>query len=119
MGVNSKVSRRKSSKKFIPRSSLPTLPPTQNHGQQSDFGPRDQGARPHRQPGPVYPGEGGVHRGAEPLHHPQREGPRAGGGHPHAARVGARGQEAQMRRMKTGNNAAMTKSIKMPELNTS
>ena len=45
-------------------------------------------------PGPA--GEGGVHRGAEPLHHPQREGSRAGGRHPHAARVGARGQEAQI-----------------------
>ena len=70
--------------------------PAPQHGQTSDPRTRDQGSRPYRLPGPVYPGQGGVPRGAEQIHHSQREGPRAGRRHPHPPRVGERSQEAEI-----------------------
>merc|ERR1711872_968461 len=59
-------------------------------------GSRPQGFGPYRLPGSVYPGQGGVLGPADPVHHPQRQGPRQRGRHPHPPRVRERGQETEI-----------------------
>merc|ERR1712115_751690 len=83
--------------------------PSSQDGQssQTPAGPRPQGARPYRLPGPVYPGQGGVLGPTDPVHYPQRQGTSEGGRHPYPPRVRERGQKTQIKRDIT----AITKSL--------